>query len=125
MILDDAEMWWLLYCCGNEQRYRNTGQRGLRRPVSAPLGRLIRRLELEAATSSTRQELSDPQSRCEDEDSWIGSDTAASWLGWTTRQVQRRAGDLEGRKVSPRKYLFPAAAVRDYAEALTDGRSIA
>lgn len=123
MILDDGELWWLLYCCGNEQRYRSTGQRGLRRPISAPLGRLIRRLELEAATSRSRQDESDALSLSNYEE-WIGTRTAASILGWSTRKVQRRAADLEGQLTSA-GWIFPASAVVEYAEALTDGKSVA
>jgi hypothetical protein len=121
--LDDDELWWVLYACSQEQRYRSTGYRGSRRPVSPQLARVIRRLELEVATSRLRQDDVGAVQLSEHEDPLVTRDAAAV-LGWTTRKVQRHSADLEGRKTSA-GWIFPAAAVHAYAEALTDARDTA
>ncbi|MDT5348324.1 MAG: hypothetical protein QOH91_1611 [Mycobacterium sp.] len=116
MNLTEDEKRQTLYCCGEVARMRAS----LRKPVGLWLVKLIRRLELEVAVSSSRHEWGCVDSESEHED-WIGTAEAARLLGWHQRQVQRRAADLNGRKVSG-KLVFREGAVRDYAEGLTNGR---
>jgi hypothetical protein len=92
----------------------------LRKPVGLWLVKLIRRLELEVAVSSSRHEWDCVDSESEHDD-WIGTADAARLLGWHPRQVQRRHADLNGRKVSG-KLVFRESVVREYAEALTNER---
>ena len=119
MILEKAEVRQLLYCCAEELRARARGKH----PGPQPwLSRLVRRLELEVALSRSRQD-EGGETSCSNHE-WICTRDAATRLGWTARQVQRRAADLEGRKTSA-GWIFPAAAVDEYAEAMTDGRTVA
>ena len=120
MNFSDGELRYLLYCCSAELRARRAGKPP---GVQRPLVDLVRRLELELAVSDVRQEQDGGVSGSEYEA--IGSQEAADILGWTTRQVQRRAADLDGRKTNPRCWVFPKRSVLDYREAMSDGRNIA
>jgi hypothetical protein len=115
--LSDGELRWLLYCTAEELRARARGKP----PGPQPrLVNLVRRLELEVAVSSTRQE-ADYETPESEHEVWIGSHLAAQELRWDIRQVQRLASDLEGRKVAGR-WIFPESVVQQYAEGLTDDR---
>lgn len=46
---------------------------------------------------------------------FVGTRLAARMLGWTERTVQRRASDLDGRKINDR-WVFPAHSVREYRD---------
>jgi hypothetical protein len=82
-----------------------------------------RRLDREVKMSRTRQESErELRESNKDSDSWIGSPEAAKHLGWSTRQVQRRATDLDGRYFGGR-YLFRESTVMEYAEELRHGNS--
>lgn len=117
MTFTGAELGQILYCCAEELRARQRGKP----PGPQPwLRNLVRRLELEVAVSPTRQEKNRDTTDL-GHDSWIGSQLAAKLLGWDIRQVQRRAADFDGRKVGAR-WVFREAAVREYAEGLTNGR---
>ena len=119
MILDDDEVRQSLYCCSEVLRARRRGAG----PVSQWLVRLVRRYELEVATSRSRQPECDGVQPLKHE--WIGTREAATVLGWTRRQVQRRAADLEGWKTSA-GWIFPADVVLEYAqEGLSDARNSA
>lgn len=112
------EVGQLLFCCSAVRRARqSSGQ-----PISPWLLNLIRRLELDVAVSASGQEQSDHESRC-DHDEWIGTVEAARILRWNERTLRRRASDLDGRKVAG-KLVFHASTVHEYAEALTDARSV-
>jgi hypothetical protein len=115
--LSDDEKRQALFCCAEELRARAAGKP----PGVQPwLARLVRRLELEVAVSSSRHDDRDGSSRSKG-DEWIGTAEAARILGWHPRRVQRHAADLDGRKF-PTQLVFRESAVRDYAEGLTDGR---
>ena len=77
------------------------------------------RAEVVKPSSPTRQD-SGGQETESDHDVWIGSAEAATLLGWTVRQVQRLATDLDGRLVGGR-YIYPKHAVIAYAEATHNG----
>jgi hypothetical protein len=105
----------LLYCCNSELRARRLGKP----PGPQPwLAQLVRRLELELAVSSTRQESDCAETSLE---TWIGSRLTADILGWDIRTVQRRCADLDGRKVGGR-WIFPETVVREMREACNDDR---
>jgi hypothetical protein len=116
MILDDDEVRQSAYCIGEVVRARRRG------PGAVPpwLSRLIRRYELEIATSRSRQDQG-PGMQPSEHEQWIGTREAAATLGWTSRRVQRHAADLEGRKISG-KLVFRASVVVEYREGLTDVR---
>lgn len=117
MNYSETEVRKLLYCCGQELRARAAGKP----PGPQPwLVNLIRRLELDVALSSSRQsDDHDPSDL--DHDDWVGSQQVCDILGWNIWTVQRRASDLEGRKVAG-KLVFRERAVLQYAEGLTDAR---
>lgn len=118
LMFTDTELRQLLYCAAEELRARVRGKR----PGPQPwLRDLVRRLELEVAVSSSRHDERCDLQLCEHEIEWIGTTQAASVLGWHERHVQRRATDLDGQKVAG-KWIFRATVVRNYAEALNDGR---
>jgi hypothetical protein len=81
---------------------------------------VVAELAREVAMLSSQQSEQCGQSDLENESDWIGSQQVSRILGWNIWTVQRRANDLDGRKVAG-KYVFRESAVRDYAEALTDG----
>lgn len=112
MALSQRHLRLALWCANQELLFRRTGQR-LQRPVLSWNAELVKSLELEL--SSSRQDESDGVSLSDHEECiGIGTVEAARILGWGIRRVQRHAADLEGRKVSG-KFVFPEAAVRDYA----------
>jgi hypothetical protein len=110
-----------LWCAEQVRESRATGKR-----VPGPLlpwnSELVRTLEVEVAVSRTRQENDCEKQESRHDVAWIGAALAASILGWDLRQVQRRATDLDGRKVAGR-WIFRESVVREYAEGLTDERS--
>jgi hypothetical protein len=122
MNLTDAEVRQLLYCAAEELRARAAGKP----PGPAPwLAKLVRRLELEVAVSSTRQQSGGGGTELNHEDDDpIGTVEAAAILRWDIRKVQRRATDLDGQRVSGR-WVFSETTVRQYGEALTDARTVA
>lgn len=108
----------LLWCCGAVLRGRRAGilpggeQRWLRE--------LARRVELELAASSSRQD-SDRGEQYSDYDRWIGSQQTAAILGRDLRWVQRHAAELGGRKVAG-ALVFRESTIRHYAEdEMSDG----
>src|ERR1700694_4900350 len=90
---NDAELRQLLYCVGYVLRDRRNGKP----PGPQPwLAKLIRRLELEVAVSSSRHETDCDQTDLDDEDDWvdwIDAKQAVGILRWNIRKVQRRAED--------------------------------
>jgi hypothetical protein len=102
-----------LWCADQELRARRDGKPP---GVQAWNSELVRALA--HAVSSPRQETGNqlPDSN-HDETAWIGSRLAAQMLGCDIRTVQRRAGDLDGRKVAG-KLVFRESFVREYAEGL-------
>lgn len=117
MGLDNRLLRLALYCAAEELRARRAGKCRVQ-PWNAEL---VRALELEVALSASGQEVSDNMSPSlhEIDDEWIGTLEAARILRWHERQARRRATDLEARKVAG-KWIFHAATVRQYAEALND-----
>jgi hypothetical protein len=118
-VYTEAELSQLLYCCSEELRARRAGkppgeQRWLRD--------LVRRLELEVAVASSRQESQGQRQDCT-YDVWIGSRAAAQMLGCSLRTIQRRANDFDAQQVGG-KLVFSQNAVTEYLEGMTtDGRS--
>lgn len=120
--LTGVDLELVLYCCSAELRAR---RRGKPPGVGRRLDSLVRRLELEVAVSRSRQESEGVETDSGyDDDEWIGTREAARLLRWNVRKVQRRKADLDGREVAG-QLIFPARAVREYDEALTDGRNLA
>jgi hypothetical protein len=78
--------------------------------------RLYDRLELaiRCPVSPRRQQNGSDTGQFEE---WIGTRLAAQILGWSQRRVQRHRADLDGQLRGDR-LVFPARAVRGYAEAL-------
>ncbi|MCK5751501.1 MAG: hypothetical protein KAH46_02215, partial [Mycobacterium sp.] len=93
-------------------------------PQAPWLARLLRRLELQYAVSQARRH-EPADATCSNHEEFVGTREAATLLGWTTRQVQRRQTDLDGRKLASGQLVFPANAVREYAEGLNDARTVA
>lgn len=82
-------------------------------PVPAWLRAHYARLDVQVRLSPPRQ---DPEGSGAESEEWIGSSDAATLLGWTTRQVQRLAADLDGRIVAGR-WMFRTDTVCAYREA--------
>ena len=123
MKLSDNEVRHLLFCVDEVRRGRSTGKIA-GNPQAPWLIRLIRRLEIEVTLSRVRQDDEGDESPSKNEEI-VGAREAATVLGWTVRQVQRRAADLEGRKLASGQLVFPAHVVREYAESLNDARTVA
>ena len=105
-----------LWCADRELQGRRDGSRpGGVREWNAEL---VRALQFQLTLSQSRQSGSTGVQPSKD-DHWIGTRDAAAILGWPTRTVQRRAGDLEGRKTSA-GWIFPACIVYEHAQ---DGAS--
>lgn len=122
MSLTERQLEQAIWCAGQELGARRAGKPPGVRPWNAEL---IRALELELATaSSSRQDGCRDPSDSDHEDQFIGSVRAARILGWTVRQVQRYAADLEAEKISG-KLVFRTRNVIEYAEALTHARDSA
>jgi hypothetical protein len=119
MNLSDDEVRQSFYCASEVLRARRRGAG----PVLPWLVKLVRRYELELATSRSRQDHAGGMQPL-DHEKWIGTREAAAILGWTSRQVQRRAADLEGRKSSA-GWIFLASNVIEYSEGLTHARDSA
>lgn len=105
-----------IWCCEQELQGRIRGERP--GGVQSWLSEHLRSLQLELAVSHERHAQRDRQSRCVHEDEWISTRDAAAILGWSERTVQRRASDLEGQRLSPRKLVFRRSVVHEYSEAL-------
>jgi hypothetical protein len=120
MSLSERHLGQALFCAAEVHRARRDGKQPGVKPWNAEL---IRALELELAVSRSRRDEIGDLSPTEHEE-WIGTRDAATRLGWTARQVQRRAADLAGYRTSA-GWIFPAAAVEECAEAMTDGRTVA
>ncbi|MGV0991102.1 MAG: hypothetical protein ACOYB7_02505 [Mycobacterium sp.] len=94
----------------------------VRRPVPPSVEALSARLEvvMRAGEILSRRRQS-AEGVAEESDSatneWIGTRLAAEILGWNMRQVERRANDFCGCKVSER-WIFPAATVNAYRDAM-------
>lgn len=117
MIYSVSELKQLLYCCAAEDRARKAGKP----PGPQPwLSRLIRRLELDIATSADGSDVG-----CGSEESVekapISAEDAAGLLGCSTRYLRYIATDLDGVKVSGR-WVFNEDIVREYAEERRGGR---
>lgn len=117
MTLDERFLRLALWCANQELTARRGGKTPGVQPWNAEL---VRALKLELAVSGSRQDdvVGVQLSKHEE---WIGCRDAATILGWTTRQVQRRASGLEGRKTSA-GWIFPASVVEEYAKGLTNDR---
>jgi hypothetical protein len=120
MSLDERFLERALWCANQELHARRNGKHPGMLPWNAEL---VRALELELAVSRSRQDVVVGVQLSKHEE-WIITRDAAVILGWTARQVQRRASDLEGRKTSA-GWIFPASVVHEYAEEMTNGRNIA
>jgi hypothetical protein len=103
-----------LWCAQEELNARRNGKTPGVQPWNAEL---VRALDLELRVSSTRHEWDCTASES-DHDDWIGTAEAARILQWNVRRIQRRADDLDGRKIG-RQLMFRESAVREYAEGLT------
>lgn len=101
------------YCAAEVVRTR----RRIGQPIPGWLRRHYEQLEAEVRMSRTRQQIGCDGPSLNMMDKWIGSPEAAAVLGWSKRQVQRHAADLDGQIISGR-WLFREAAVRQYAEGL-------
>ena len=66
-------------------------------------------------SSQPRQHTDCDSPHSDDLDRFISAAQAAVILGWNTRQVQRRATDLDGRRVGGR-WLFRLADVENYRD---------
>lgn len=108
--LSDDDVRAAYYCASEVLRSRRL--RG--QPVPPWLAALVGRLDDEVRASRTRQEIVGEQPQLEPK-AWIGSAEAAALLGWSRRQVQRRAADLDGSRIGGR-WLFREAVVIEYAE---------
>ena len=93
-----------------------------REPIEAWLTILYNRLETRIRMSRARQETARGSAESDVQDGWIGSPQAAAILGWSKRQVQRLASDLDGRIASGR-WIFRESVVREYKERMNDGSS--
>ena len=117
MRLCEDEIRAAYYCASEILRSRRLGGQ----PIPAWLRRWHARLDAELKLSRTRQDFDDAPAESGQE-LWIGTPEAAALLGWSLRQVQRRATDLEGRIIAGR-YVFRESTVRTYAEELRRGDS--
>jgi hypothetical protein len=119
MMFSESEVRQLLYCAAEELRARRLGKP----PGPARwLAKLIRRLELELAVSTSGQEACCKTADL-NYDRMLTAREAAEILEVTSRTIRRRlAGDLEGQLIG-RQWMFPESVVREYAEGLTDVRS--
>jgi hypothetical protein len=118
MTLTPRQWRHVLYCTAEELRERRAGKAPGVRPWNAEL---VRAVELELAVSLSGQENSTRAAELTYDDP-IGSEQAAAILCWHVRTVRRRWEDIGGKKVG-RKLVFRESVVRQYAEALTDGRT--
>ena len=118
MRLADEEVRAAYYCASELLRSRRLGGR----PIPLWLRRWHARLDAEVRLSRTRQEFDGAPAELTAEDLWIGTPEAAALLGWSLRQVQRRAADLDGQMIAGR-YMFRESAVRTYREELRHGNS--
>jgi hypothetical protein len=117
--LGDQEIRAAYYCASEILRSRRLGGQ----PIPAWLRRWYARLDAELKLSRTRQDFDAPAAElAAAQDLWIGTPEAAALLGWSLRQIQRRATDLEGRIIAGR-YVFRESTVRTYAEELRRGDS--
>jgi hypothetical protein len=108
MELSAGELRQLAYCVSAVLRARRRQNQ-----VRSWLVDLDRRLTAEIVSRARRGTVSaEPHS-----DVWIGSPRAAEILGWSKRQVQRRAADLDGQIVAGR-WLFRESTVHEYARGL-------
>lgn len=123
MAVSPRALKFAIWCCEQELQGRIAGTRP--GGVQPWLAEHLRALNLEYAVSHERQAQSDHESPCDHDDEWISSRQAANILRWSPRTVQRRATDLEGWWLSPRKVVFRESLVREYAEALTNDRDTA
>ena len=118
MRLADGQLRAAYYCAAEVLRSRRlAGQ-----PIPDWLHRWHARLDDEVRMSRTRQDFDASPAESEEQDLWIGSPEAATLLGWSLRQVQRRASDLAGRIIAGR-YMFRESEVRLYAKELQRGDS--
>jgi hypothetical protein len=109
-MLTERQWRQLLYCTAEELRARRAGKSP---GVQKWNAELIRAVELELALSAPGQEPGTNESALSHD--WIGSDQAASILGWHVRTVRRRRAYLDGRKVAG-ALVFRESVVRQYAE---------
>lgn len=113
-----TELKQILYCCAAEDRARKAGKP----PGPQPwLSRLIRRLELDIATSADGSDIG-----CGREESVekapISAAEAAALIGCSSRYLRYIAeADLGGVKVAGR-WVFNEDMVREYAEERRGGR---
>lgn len=112
VVLDADDVQAAAYLVGATLRDRAVAGR----PVPHNVLALYRRLDQAATLSRTRQETGCGAEQLE----LIGSRLAAKILGWTQRQVQRRAADLDGQIVGGR-LTFDRAAVLAYKAAENGG----
>lgn len=110
-----------LWCAKQELEARGNGKTP---GVQQWNAELVRALELELAVSASGQSKGGELSGLDHDEEWIGTAEAARILRWYERKVRRRAPDLDGRKVSG-QLVFRASTVRAYAEAVTNGRTVA
>jgi hypothetical protein len=106
-----------LFCSEEELKARRNGKAP---GLQSWNQELVTELANEVAMLSSRQSERPDPSDLNHESDWIGSQQVSRILGWNIWTVQRRANDLDGRKVAG-KYVFRESVVRDYADGLTDG----
>ncbi|MDX6307026.1 MAG: hypothetical protein QOI06_72 [Nocardioidaceae bacterium] len=107
-----------LFCSEEELKVRRNGKAPGLQPWNHEV---VTELAREVALLSSQQSAVPDSSELDHESTdWIGSQQVSSIIGWNIWTVQRRASDLDGRKVAG-KYVFRESVVRDYADGLTDG----
>ncbi|WP_406817398.1 hypothetical protein [Mycobacterium sp. M23085] len=109
--LSDGDVHGAYYCVSEVVR----GRRRCGQPVPAWLRALYDRLDAAVRAARTRPQHVAEGEQSEVVDKWIGSPDAAALLGWSKRQVQRRAADLDG-QIAGGRWLFREAVVIEYAE---------
>lgn len=99
--------------------YRDSGQ-----PMWPSVTALTTRLEnaLRCGEVSPRRQSQRTENAESVDVEFIGTRLAARLLGWPMRRVQRRAADLEGRRVGDR-LVFPRQVVEEYRDYLPKERS--
>lgn len=115
MSLGERELRLALHCCNEELRARNRGKPP--GPQSWLVG-LVRALELEVVTMSRSRQDPMPVPPCSEHEELVGSREAATILGWTVRQVQRHAADLDAQKLPSGQLVFQRGIVNEYREAM-------
>jgi hypothetical protein len=113
--LDDTDIQASYYCCAEVLRNRQrTGA-----PIPGWLHRHYTRMDTAFRLSQSRQESGCGTRQLKDEKLITAAD-AADILGWSKRQVQRKATDLDGEIIGGR-WLFKLNVVLEYKEGMSSG----